>query len=510
MADVTLKANFVATTDPTVTDDLAAGYGVWSPWVNTVTDVVSFCTDTTNGAAVWQNIVGVSTTQTLTNKTLTSPTLTAPVLGTPASGVLTNCTGTAAGLTAGNVTTNANLTGGVTSVGNAATVVTNANLTGHVTSTGNAAVLGSFTSLQLKTALTDETGSGGAVFATSPTLVTPVLGTPASGSLGSCTAYEGTAIASTGEAGGSKFLREDGDGTCSWIDVPGGGDALVANPLSQFAATTSAQFAGVISDETGTGLVVLNNGPTLIAPALGTPASGVLTNCTGTAAGLTSGNVTTNANLTGHVTSVGNAAVLGSFNLSQLNTALSDATLVDGALTAALIDTSAELAAILGDETGTGLIVFNTSPTLVTPALGTVASGDVSACTGKDLADDSTPVLGGELDAGANSIGFTEQSATGDGATTIDWKLGNKFKFTYGAFATETFTFTAPTKPCNLLLMLIQDSVGSRTPVWPATVRWPGGTEPTWTATATTGTDIVSFYFDGTNYWGVGSLDFQA
>lgn len=49
------------------------------------------------------------------------------------------------------------------------------------------------------------------------------------------------------------------------------------------------------------------------------------TNLTGTASGLTAGNVTTNANLTGHVTSVGNAAVLGSFTLSQLNTAVSDA-----------------------------------------------------------------------------------------------------------------------------------------------------------------------------------------
>jgi hypothetical protein len=46
-------------------------------------------------------------------------------LGTPVSGVLTNCTGTASGLTAGNVTTNANLTGDVTSVGNATTLVNN-------------------------------------------------------------------------------------------------------------------------------------------------------------------------------------------------------------------------------------------------------------------------------------------------------------------------------------------------------------------------------------------------
>lgn len=53
--------------------------------------------------------------------------------------------------------------------GTASNVTTNANLTGHVTSVGNAAVLGSFTSLQLLTALTDETGSGSAVFATSPT-----------------------------------------------------------------------------------------------------------------------------------------------------------------------------------------------------------------------------------------------------------------------------------------------------------------------------------------------------
>ena len=71
--------------------------------------------------------------------------------------------------------------------GTASNVTTNANLTGHVTSVGNAAVLGSFTSLQLLTALTDETGSGSAVFATSPTLVTPALGTPASGTLSNCT-----------------------------------------------------------------------------------------------------------------------------------------------------------------------------------------------------------------------------------------------------------------------------------------------------------------------------------
>jgi len=73
--------------------------------------------------------------------------------------------------------------------------------------------------------------------------------------------------------------------------------------------------------------------------ALGTPASGVMTNVTGTAAGLTAGTVTTNANLTGHITSTGNAAILGSFTSAQLSTALTN-------------------------ETGTGVAVFGTNPTL--------------------------------------------------------------------------------------------------------------------------------------------------
>ena len=73
--------------------------------------------------------VGLTDSQTLTNKTLTSPTLTTPALGTPASGVLTSCTGTASGLTAGNVTTNANLPGAVTSSGNATTISSNPTIT---------------------------------------------------------------------------------------------------------------------------------------------------------------------------------------------------------------------------------------------------------------------------------------------------------------------------------------------------------------------------------------------
>ena len=119
----------------------------------------------------------------------------------------------------------------------------------------------------------------------------------------------------------------------------------------------------------------------------------------------------------------------------------------------------------------------------------------------------SPPELSQELNAGLNTIGFTMQTATGDGTTTIDWKLGNKFKFTFGAF-NETFTFTAPTNPCAVQLILVQDGVGSRTATWPATVKWPGGTAPT-LSTAAGAIDIISLVWDGAAYYGSSSLGFS-
>ena len=77
--------------------------------------------------------------------------------------------------------------------------------------------------------------------------------------------------------------------------------------------------ADLSDGSSGTGAVVLVSNATLIAPALGTPASGVATNLTGTAASLTAGTVTTNANLTGPITSVGNATSVAPF-IAQANT----------------------------------------------------------------------------------------------------------------------------------------------------------------------------------------------
>jgi len=119
----------------------------------------------------------------------------------------------------------------------------------------------------------------------------------------------------------------------------------------------------------------------------------------------------------------------------------------------------------------------------------------------ENIVEDTTPELGGELDAGANSIGFTLQTvAEADGTTTIDWKNGNHCKVTLGA-QNETFTFTAPSNPCTLTLIIIQDATGGRDITWPASVKWLG-TEATWTDGGAGKGIVVGFIYDGTNYWG--------
>ena len=83
----------------------------------------------------------------------------------------------------------------------------------------------------------------------------------------------------------AQFLKADGtvDGTTY--------TALNGTGIVEMAGTTPSYLSS-----TGTGNVVKATSPTLVTPALGTPASGVMTNVTGTAAGLTAGLIVNQAN----------------------------------------------------------------------------------------------------------------------------------------------------------------------------------------------------------------------
>lgn len=130
--------------------------------------------------------------------------------------------------------------------------------------------------------------------------------------------------------------------------------------------------------------------------------------------------------------------------------------------------------------------------------------------TNKTLTSPSiaTPTITSVWNFGAHTAYFTETDNGNSGtADTIDWTLSNKQKSTLTGNC--TFTFTAPTGPCSLVLKLVQDGTGTRTVTWPAAVHWSGGTAPTLTTTINK-VDIITFYYDGTTYFGNSSLNYTA
>lgn len=113
--------------------------------------------------------VDLDISQTLNNKTLASAILTTPNIGTPSAGTLTNCTG----------------------------LPLNTGISGFAS--GVTTFLGTPSSANLASAVTDETGTGALVFASSPNLVAPVA-------LASTTTTQDGVIV-TGRAGGSSSYR---------------------------------------------------------------------------------------------------------------------------------------------------------------------------------------------------------------------------------------------------------------------------------------------------------------
>ena len=177
-------------------------------------------------------------------------------LGTPSSGTLTSCTGLP-------------ISTGVSGLG-----------------TGAATFLATPSSANLAALLTDETGTGAAVFATSPTFVTPALGTPSSGVLTNCTnlpiatvsvagaMLPGTGLSVTG-GGVVNHTNSVTAGTTSGItfDAQGHITTTVALVGGDLPVATSGVIGGV---RPGTGLTVDGSGIINVSAATNAELGGVI------------------------------------------------------------------------------------------------------------------------------------------------------------------------------------------------------------------------------------------
>lgn len=96
---------------------------------------------------------------------------------------------------------------------------------------------------------------------------------------------------------------------------------------------------------------------------------------------------------------------------------------------------------------------------------------------------------------------YVETPFTANSSTAITLALTNGTVQIITLTGNATITMPTATSGKSFLLMLKQDGTGSRTVTW-STVKWPGGTAPTITSTASK-QDIFSFFADGTNWYGV-------
>jgi hypothetical protein len=157
-----------------------------------------------------------------------------------------------------------------------------------------------------------------------------------------------------------------------------------------------------------------------------------------------------------------NALVIG----GGAGAAPSTTTTGTGVLTFLGTPSSANLAAAVTDETGSGSLVFGTTPALTNPTVTNYVE--------------------------------TLYSANTSTAITVDLANGTVQNLTLTGNATITMPTAVAGK--SFIIILSQDATGSRTVTW-STVSWPSATAPTVTSTASK-KDIYSFFSNGTSWFG--------
>ena len=152
-------------------------------------------------------------------------------------------------------------------------------------------------------------------------------------------------------------------------------------------------------------------------------------------------------------------------------------------------DNSVSTPVFIGSDSTTG-IYFPTTGQMAVSISGTQTA--LFASTGVSNITLSNPTVTNYLESVV---------AIGNSGTTQTISLTNGTVQTVTLTGNCTFTMPTATAGKSFILMIVQDSTGGRTATF-TSVKWPGGTAPTITTTATTGRDIVSFFSDGTNWYG--------